>query len=135
MTLEEKYIQLLVEQADKSRQNARVPMTNFRVGAALITKNGKIFSGCNVELANFLYSICAERTALVKMISEGDDLPEAIAVIADTINPIAPCGQCRSMLYDFNPDLLIIMATTRSSEVLIKTIGELLPFSYKRSDR
>lgn len=135
MKLDDSTIKLLLENAGQVRNNARVPMTNFQVGSALMTKNGHTFTGCNVELANFLYSICAERTALVKMISEGEDLPIAIAVIADTINPISPCGHCRQMLYDFNPDMQVIMATTRSTDVLIKNIRELLPYTYSRSGR
>jgi cytidine deaminase len=135
MTLEPEITTQLIEAARQARNHARVPMSNFPVGAALLTKDGHIFSGCNVELANILYSICAERTALVKMTSEGVGEPLAIAVIADTNGPTAPCGQCRQALYDFNPDMEVIMATTRSGEVCIKKISALLPLAYQRPKR
>jgi cytidine deaminase len=135
ITLKAETTALLVEHARAVRERARVPMSNFRVGAALLIKDGRIFTGCNVELANILYSICAERTALVKMVSEGGSEPLAIAVIADADEPIAPCGQCRQALYDFNPEMEVIMATMRSAEVHIEKIGALLPLAYKRPKR
>jgi cytidine deaminase len=122
----------LVENARQARKFARVPSSNFPVGAALLTQDGYIFGGCNVETSNTLYSICAERTALVKAISEGHQQIVAMAVIADAPEPVAPCGRCRQTLIDFSDDLIVLMATTQNDQIEIKTISELLPHAYTR---
>ena len=132
MELPQTMIQTLIEAARQARMRARVPATHFPVGAALLTQDGEIYGGCNVETSNTLYAICAERTALVKAVSEGHERMAAIAVIADAPHPVAPCGRCRQMLIDFGEDLTVIMATTQNDQIEIKTIGELLPYSYSR---
>ncbi len=132
MSLNPEIITKLIESARQTREYARVPLSHFPIGAAILTREGHIFSGCNVELENILYSICAERTALVKMVSEGYKDAIAIAVIADADHPLAPCGQCRQALYDFNADMEVIMATTRSRAIEVKPISTLLPLAYQR---
>ena len=126
---------MLVARAKEARAYARTPMTGFNVGAALLTAAGEVFTGCNVELQNILYAICAERTALVKAVSEGAGPVVAIAVIAGSEQPTAPCGQCRQALYDFNPEMQVIMATTQNDSIRVESAAELLPHAYRRPRR
>ena len=104
----ENEITTLVEKAIAASQNAYAPYSDYPVGAALQTPDGTIFTGCNVENASYPMTICAERTALVKAVSEGHRQFEALAVV--TRNGGSPCGMCRQMLYEFAPDLRVIIA-------------------------
>ena len=131
ITLGKQNISLLIEEARKAREFAYAPYSKFLVGAALMTADGHIFSGCNVENSNFSATICAERTALVKAVSEGYQDFIAIAVIADRPMPTSPCGQCRQALSQFGLELDIIMATTQSDEIEVMKLSELLPRSYR----
>jgi cytidine deaminase len=120
----------LIEEARKAREFAYAPYSRFLVGAALMTTNGQIFRGCNVEISNFSATICAERTALVKAVSEGFQSFMAIAVIADRPMPTSPCGQCRQALSQFGLEMEVIMATTQSEEIEVMKLSELLPRSF-----
>src|SRR5690554_6317634 len=91
----------LVAQARQAQEHAYVPYSNFRVGAALLTSSGKVFLGCNIENVAYSPTICAERTAIFKAISEGERSFVALAVVADTDEPISPCGVCRQVLVEF----------------------------------
>ncbi len=121
----------LISDARKAREFAYAPYSGFQVGAALMTKDGKVFSGCNVEISNFSTTICAERTALVKAVSEGYQEFVAIAVIADRPMPTSPCGQCRQALNQFGPDMEVIMATTQNDEIEVMSLSDLLPRSFR----
>ena len=123
-------IQKLVDMAKAAREFAYAPYSNFLVGAALLTSDGHIFTGCNVENSNYSASICAERTAVVKAVSEGYRKFRAIAIIADRPVPTSPCGQCRQVLSQFGMDVDVIMATTRHDQVEIMNLSELLPKVY-----
>jgi cytidine deaminase len=101
----------LVEAASKAGRYAYAPYSKFSVGAALLTKSGKIFTGCNVENLSFGLTICAERAAVAAAISAGERDFAAIAVAADSDEPAVPCGACRQVLAEFNPSLQIIAAT------------------------
>jgi cytidine deaminase len=121
----------LIGEARKAREFAYAPYSGFQVGAALMTKEGKVFCGCNVEISNFSATICAERTAVVKAVSEGYQDFIAIAVIADRPMPTSPCGQCRQALNQFSPDMEVIMATTQSDEIEVMSLSDLLPRSFR----
>ena len=127
ITLDKQTISLLIEEARKAREFAYAPYSRFLVGAALMTTDGHIFRGCNVENSNFSATICAERTALVKAVSEGYQDFVAIAVIAERPMPTSPCGQCRQTLSQFGLELDVIMATTQSDEVEVMKLSDLLP--------
>ena len=117
----------LVELARKARTRAYAPYSGFPVGAALLTRSGKVFSGCNVENAAYPLTTCAERTAVAKAVSEGEQEFEAIAIVTNT--GAMPCGSCRQILREFaGPDggLRVIVADTGDS-VRTFTIDELLP--------
>jgi len=103
----------LLSRAEEARRNAYAPYSKFRVGAALLAKDGRVFDGCNVENSSFGLSICAERNALFKAVSEGAREFDAIAVTAGSEQGASPCGACRQALYEFAPDLWVIWRAGR----------------------
>ena len=103
----------LVAAARKARRKAHAPFSNFKVGAALETSDGTIVTGCNIENATYGLTICAERVAMFKALSEGHRRFSRIAVVADTEAPTPPCGPCRQILWEFAGDLEVIMANTK----------------------
>jgi cytidine deaminase len=125
--LDPEVMEELIDAARKARKFAYSPYSNILVGAALLTSDGKIFTGCNVENSNYSATICAERTAVVKAVSEGYRDFQAIAIIADRPVPTSPCGVCRQVLSQFNREMPVIMATVRNDLVDIMTVSELLP--------
>ena len=123
----------LIALADEARTRAYAPYSRFTVGAALLCTDGTVYTGCNVEGASFGNTICAERTALVKAVSEGRRDFTELAVIADTDGPCAPCGICRQMLFEFSPDLLVLCAGKgRKYEAV--PLRTLLPYAFTKAD-
>ncbi len=118
-------VKRLLEMARKARENAYAPYSNFKVGAALLTESGEIFTGCNVENSSYGLSVCAERVALFKAVSEGYRKFKALAVVADTERPVPPCGACRQVLWEFG-DIDIIMSNLKG-DVKVMKLSELLP--------
>jgi cytidine deaminase len=110
----------LISKAKEARKKAYAPYSGFKVGAALEAKNGKIYTGSNVENASYAVTCCAERTALVKAVSEGVKSFKRIAIVADTKEPCPPCGVCRQALYEFAPKLEVIMANARGKAEVVK---------------
>jgi len=115
----------LIAAAQAVREKAYCPYSHYPVGAALLTKSGDIIDGCNVENAAFGDTICAERTAAVKAVSQGQKDFEAIAVVTE--NGGSPCGSCRQFLYEFAPDLLVILANGAGEIQMQVVLSELLP--------
>ena len=100
----------LISIAKQARENAHAPFSNFKVGAALRSVSGKIFGGCNVENATYGLTVCAERVAIFKAISEGECHFDAIAVVTDTDALTPPCGACRQLIWEFCGDVPVVMA-------------------------
>src|SRR5271154_2946314 len=100
----------LVEAAKQARENAHAAYSNFRVGAALRATSGRIFGGCNVENATYGLTVCAERVAIFKAISEGERGFDAIAVVTDTDSLTSPCGACRQLIWEFCGDAEVVLA-------------------------
>ena len=128
-------VRQLVERACQARERAHAPFSDFRVGAALEMRDGRIFTGCNVENSSYGLSICAERVALFKAISEGARDFARIAVIADTPAgmPVRPCGACRQVISDLmGGEAEVVMANLRG-EIETKLVKELLPEPFDRS--
>lgn len=123
----------LIKEAEKARKRAYTPYSKFKVGAALLSADGKIFTGCNIENASFGLAVCAERVAIFKAISEGSNKFEAIVVIGDTDKPCSPCGACRQVISEFGEDIPLIMANLKG-DVKIKKIKELLPEAFGKND-
>jgi cytidine deaminase len=103
----------LVAAARRARRRARAPFSGFRVGAALETADGAVFTGCNIENASYGLTMCAERVAMFKALSEGHRRFTRIAIVADTAEATPPCGACRQILWEFGGDLEVIVANTR----------------------
>ena len=99
----------LLAAALQARENAHAPFSRFKVGAALETAGGRVVTGCNVENATYGLTICAERVAVFKAVSEGERKFTRIAVVADTEEPTPPCGACRQILWEFGGDLEVIL--------------------------
>ena len=131
-TVKEEY-KRLIEEAEKARKRAYTPYSKFKVGAAVLCDDGKIFTGCNIENASFGLALCAERVAIFKAVSEGSTKFEAIAVIGDTDKPCSPCGACRQVISEFGEDIPLIMANLKG-DVKIKNIKELLPEAFGKND-
>ena len=116
----------LIAMAREASQNAYVPYSHFKVGAAILGEGGGIFTGCNVENAAYGSTLCAERTALVKAVSEGCRSFTRLAVVGNSADYCWPCGACRQMLYEFAPDLEVLVA--RQDHTFVKyTLRQLLP--------
>lgn len=120
----------LITKAVEAKEAAYVPYSHFRVGAALLTKSGKIYSGCNVENVSYGATNCAERTAIFKAVSEGEREFEAIAINGDHKDYLPPCGICRQVLSEFGEaDMKVILANSTEDYKEI-TLGELLPGAF-----
>lgn len=125
-------VELLIEKAKKERNFAYAPYSNFKVGAALLTKSGKIYTGCNIENASYGATVCAERIAMFKAVSEGEKDFEAIAVYVETKELAFPCALCRQVMYEFSPNMKVISANKDKYE--IKNLSELFPYPFGPKD-
>ena len=123
----------LIEEAKAAREYAYTPHSKFKVGAAVLTGTGKIFSGCNIENASYGLSNCAERTAIFKAVSEGERDLKAIAVVTDLAKPASPCGPCRQVIYEFGPEALVIMANMQN-DIKEYSINQLLYDAFSSRD-
>ncbi|WP_337873500.1 cytidine deaminase, partial [Ignavibacterium sp.] len=115
--------------AIEAKQNAYAPYSNFRVGAALLTEDDQIITGCNVEISSYSLTICAERNAIFKAYSDGIRKFKAIAVAADTIDYISPCGACRQVISDLCGDIDVILINGNNETKILRT-QQLLPFAF-----
>ena len=126
----------LAEKAIAAKAMAYAPYSGFSVGAALLSKDGSVFTGCNIESAAFSPTCCAERTALVKAVSEGVHDFEAVAVSGgpDGADYCYPCGVCRQMLYEFGGDNLQIIVAKTKDDYRVHPLSELLPHGFGAKD-
>lgn len=125
-------VQQLIECAIEARQQSYSPYSNFAVGAAILCEDGTIYKGCNIENASYGLTNCAERTAIFKAVSEDHRKFKALAVVADTEGPCAPCGACRQVMNEFNIPTIIMANLTGHVEIV--SIEDLLPFSFSGCD-
>ena len=128
MTLTNEEHQALIDLANTARQRAYVPYSNYPVGAALRTKTGRIYTGVNVENAAYPQTMCAERVAIFKAISDGEKEFEAISVVTD--NGGSPCGGCRQVMAEFALDMIVLMADGNGKLIKETTVKELLPEAF-----
>lgn len=132
MTITSKQKSELIALALDVRANAYAPYSNYPVGAALLTRSGKVFSGVNVENAAYPLSMCAERSAIFKAVSEGERKFEMIVVATD--NGGSPCGACRQVMSEFGLDTRLLTVNERGEVVLDTTVRELLPEAFQPED-
>jgi len=116
----------LVAAARAARRAAHAPYSGFKVGAALLASDGRVVTGCNIENATYGLSMCAERVAMFKALSDGVRRFQRIAIVADTSDPTPPCGACRQILWEFGGDLDVILANLRR-ETGRSRLADLLP--------
>lgn len=119
---------LLIEKAKEAMKNAYVPYSKFKVGAAIICKDGTVYTGCNIENATYGATICAERTAIFKAVSEGKRDFEKIAVVSD-IPATFPCGICRQVMAEFMPDG-VVLVEDKDNEIKVFKVNELIPHAF-----
>ena len=124
---------LLAKKAVEAKKNALPTYSKFHVGAALLTEEGKIYSGCNIESSSYSLTICAERTAIFKAISEGERKFKAIAIASDSPDYISPCGACRQVISDLCGDIDVILVNGIGDYKINKT-SELLPYAFSDED-
>lgn len=125
-------ISALIEAASQVRQWAYVPYSQYAVGAAVLTSSGKIYDGVNVESAAYPTTMCAERVAIFKAVSEGEREFRAIAVVTE--NAGSPCGSCRQVMAEFGLDTLVLIADTKGTLRLETTVAQLLPHAFTPRD-
>lgn len=127
-------VEKLIEEAKVARDKAYVPYSKFKVGAALLTEDGKVYHGCNIENAAYSMCNCAERTAIFKAYSEGDKKYTAMAVVADTDRPCSPCGACRQVISELCPKDMQVILTNLKGDIQQITVEELLPGAFSPED-
>lgn len=128
MALTNEERQALIDLANTARQRAYVPYSNYPVGAALRTKTGRLYTGVNVENAAYPQTMCAERVAIFKAISDGEKEFEVISVVTD--NGGSPCGGCRQVMAEFALDMIVLMADGNGKLIKETTVKELLPEAF-----
>jgi cytidine deaminase len=127
--LSEKNFEQLIETAKAARLKSVAPFSNFLVGAAVKTEGGKVYTGCNVESASYGLTVCAERVAIWKALSEGEREFTELAIVADTGSLTPPCGTCRQIIWEFAKNATIVLGNLRG-ETQIVSIRELLPRAF-----
>ncbi|HDR4439080.1 cytidine deaminase [Bacillus cereus] len=123
-----------IEEANKMLSKAYIPYSKFPVGAALVTKEGKIYTGCNIENASYGLCNCAERTAIFKAVSEGERDFSYLVIIGETDGPISPCGACRQVIAEFcDPKMPVLLTNVKGDEKEV-TVEQLLPGAFTNDD-
>jgi cytidine deaminase len=123
----------LIELAKQAREMAHAPYSKFEVGAALVTSDGRVFMGCNIENSTYSLTVCAERVAIFKAVSEGSREIVKIAVAVDTENLTPPCGCCRQMIWEFAAEETTVIMANLSGDVQKCEIKDLLPKAFDAS--
>lgn len=124
----------LLSKASEGRKNAYAPYSNFKVGAAVLTENGTVYTGCNIENASYGGTNCAERTAIFKAVSEGNKVIKAIAIIGAEDEYTYPCGICRQVISEFAEKDAKVIIGKSENEYIVKTLEEILPGAFTKKD-
>jgi cytidine deaminase len=124
----------LIKKAEEARNQAYVPYSKFAVGAALETKDGRVYGGCNIENAAYSMCNCGERTAIFKAVSEGERDFAALAVSADTDGPVSPCGACRQVMAELLQQDTVIYLSNLKGDIEETTVATLLPGAFSKED-
>lgn len=132
-SISDKNKQILISKAKKARKKAYAPYSKFKVGAALLLKNGEIICGANIENSSYGLTICAERVAIATAIAGGFSDFVAMAIVVDLPKPGAPCGACRQVIAEFAPSLPIILANKQNDQI-VTNLSELLPYQFSKAD-
>ncbi len=125
----------LIGEARRILGNSYAPYSGIHVAAAVLTDKGNIYVGVNVENSSYGLTMCAERAAIYSMVAAGERRPVAVAIVTDHKDPIPPCGACRQVIAEFNPDALIIMHSVVSGVTVVRRLSELFPEPFLLGDR
>jgi len=132
-------VEQLIKNAERSMRRAIAPYSKFKVGAALVTKKGKIYTGCNIENPSLMLSVCAEKVALLKALAEGERSFKAIAIVSNNKDYCCPCGSCRQMLWEFAKDVDIYLSSKGTKDLKVSrnikgikkySLKEFLPYAF-----
>ncbi len=121
----------LKEEAEKTQANAYAPYSDFKVGAALLTPKGNIYSGCNVENGSYGLTVCAERNAIFDMVKNGENKISKIVIIGETDDYLSPCGACRQVIAEFADEDAEVYMFNRNRDYKKVTVEEIIPFAFK----
>ncbi|MFD1705441.1 cytidine deaminase [Siminovitchia sediminis] len=124
----------LIKEAEAAKEKAYAPYSKFQVGAALLAEDGTVYKGCNIENAAYGLTICAERTAIFKALSEGVTSFKMLAVTADSDRPVPPCGSCRQVISEHCPENMTVVLANRRDQIQKVTVKDLLPFAFAAGD-
>ncbi len=124
-------IQELIGKAEEILSNSYAPYSGIHVASAILTDKGNIYLGVNVENASLGLTMCAERTAIFNMVTYGERRPLIVAIVTDYEEPIPPCGACRQVIAEFNPEAIIAMYSTKTKKLVITNLKQLLPTPFK----
>ncbi|CAN5854816.1 cytidine deaminase [soil metagenome] len=127
--MSEQSLESLIERAADARLQSVAPFSNFLVGAAVRTENGKVYTGCNVESASYGLTVCAERVAIWKALSEGERQFAELAIVADTESLTPPCGTCRQIIWEFAKHATVVLANLRGQRETV-SVKDLLPRAF-----
>jgi cytidine deaminase len=125
---------VLIKKATDAKEMAYAPYSDFHVGAAVLTPSGRVFSGCNVENASYGATICAERAAIIKAVSEGEKKISAIAIISDSNDLTFPCGICRQVIAEFADSQTKIICCDRNGNYIAYEIADILPNAFTKKN-
>ena len=125
---------VLIDTALEAREKAYVPYSNFKVGAAVLTEDGTVYGGCNIENASFGATNCAERTAIFKAVSDGHKSIKAVAVVGDPTTHTYPCGICRQVISEFADSSIPVILIKNKQEYIVKTLQDILPGAFTKKD-
>ena len=121
----------LIEKASQYLKNSYAPYSGVQVASAVYTDRGNVYFGVNVENASYGLTICAERSAIASMVTNGERKPLYVVIVTDLEKPIPPCGACRQVIAEFNPEATIVMYSVKSGEKIVKNLKELFPSPFK----
>ncbi|GAA0078653.1 cytidine deaminase [Clostridium sp. CTA-5] len=124
----------LIKTALKYRENAYSPYSNFKVGAAVLFESGKVYGGCNIENASFGATNCAERSAIFKGVSEGENKILAIAIVGSLEEHTYPCGICRQVISEFGDENIKVILAKNEEDYIVKDMSEILPGAFTKGD-
>lgn len=129
--MKEKEIRKLIDKVIKIRENSYSPYSKFKVGAIVVDENNNSYAGVNVENGSYGLTNCAERTAIFSAITEGMTKIKAIVVVADTTDPVSPCGACRQVISEFSNEETIIVLANLNKDYIIMDLEGILPYRFK----
>ena len=132
--MDQKIKEKMFKKAKEAQKNAYVPYSEFPLGAAVLTEDGSIYTGVNIENASFGLTNCAERSAIFTAVSQGERKIEALLIVSSTKNPVPPCGACRQVIQEFADGEIEIIMMTEEGKELTMTSAELLPGAFSNND-